>query len=193
MTDFIKRLCAICKSEWLHFGKQSINVDNRLFRSGNRETDPGFWQRVGVYWEVGTNLDLDGLDVDWPWSAAFMSYVMKMAGAEDHFKYSIRHSDYINDAILNANPSFVGRRVSEYAPKIGDIVCYSRQNGVDFDNLPDRYRSHGDVVCGIKNGYIEVIGGNVINSVTKKNLRVDSDGLLSDTNHAWFAIIDTQL
>ncbi|MEX0314878.1 MAG: DUF2272 domain-containing protein [Allomuricauda sp.] len=193
MTGFVKRLQDICYSEWLHFGKQTYDINNRLFRAGMKETDPGFWQRVGVYWEVGTQMDLTGLDDDWPWSAAFISYVIRLAGAEDKFFYSIRHSDYINDAILDSNPFFVGQRLSDYSPKIGDLVCYSRQNGVSFDNLPEKYKSHSDIVVKVNPTFIEVIGGNVGNSVSKKHLRIDGSGKLIAQNHKWFAIVENKL
>ena len=75
----------------------------------------GLWQRVGLYWWLG-------LDPSWPqsgwtgihdqngqvfsdtrdgyyaWSAAFICYVMRLAGAGGSFPYSENHADYINAA-----------------------------------------------------------------------------------------------
>jgi len=193
MTNFKERLKDILYSEWLHFGKQSFNTRNVLYRRGKLETDAGFWQRIGVYWEMGTAYDLDGLDRDWPWSAAFISYCMRIAGAEEHFKYSIRHSDYIKEAVDGLNPFFVGHKVEDYSPKVGDLICYSRQNGLDYDNLPDKFISHSDIVVNLKSNYLEAIGGNIGHSVSKRNLKIDSNGILIDDNYEWFAVIENKM
>ena len=193
MSDFTERVKKICCAEWLHFGKQTYNINNRLSIKGRRETEAGFWERIGVYWELGTGYEIDGLHTDWPWSAAFVSYVMKIAGAKERFRYSIRHADYINEYIKGDIRFFEGHRLEEYAPKIGDLVCYSRQSGISFNNLPENYKSHTDIVVNTNSDHIEVIGGNVGNSVTKKQLKIDKQGTLTDTNHKWFVVIENKL
>jgi len=79
------------------------------------ERQPGLWQRVGEYWWLG--LDADRPERAWTgkhdanghefppdqdgrfaWSAAFISYVMRIAGAGARFPYSESHADYINTA-----------------------------------------------------------------------------------------------
>ncbi len=193
MSDFVERIKNVCYAEWLHFGKQTYSITNSLTNQGMRETDAGFWQRIGVYWELGTGSDKDGQDTDWPWSAAFISYVMKMAGADKRFKYSTRHSDYINESIHGNTRFFKGRKLNEYTPKVGDLVCYSKQHGISLDQLPKYYKSHTDIVVNKTPKYIEVIGGNVGNSVSKKYLKIDDKGRLIDTNHKWFVIMENKL
>ena len=67
-----------------------------------------------------------------PWSAAFVSWVMREANVKDKFFYSIRHSDYIIKSIKdrksnNIKAGFIGYKLQEYSPDIGDLVCYTRQ------------------------------------------------------------------
>ena len=69
------------------------------------EREPGLWQRVGEYWWLGMNAsspeaawtgkhDAQGevfpasVDGDYAWSAAFVSYVMRIAGAARGFPYA---------------------------------------------------------------------------------------------------------
>ena len=118
---------------------------------------------------------------------------MKKAGAGNQFSYSIRHSDYITKSIKNRksnniNSAFIGYKLDEYSPTIGDLVCYARQDNVDYDKK-GKYKSHCDIVVDIQDDRIEVVGGNVKDSVTKKILRIDSDGRLSDTSEKWFVVI----
>jgi hypothetical protein len=115
------------------------------------------------------------------WSGAFISYVMKDAGARRRFPYSGTHTTYIARAIANRkkgllNAPIVGYRPSEYAPRPGDMVCDSLTSGIDYDHINRRYAAHCDVV--VKRGFrhVEVIGGNLTNSVRKRTLLTDENG-----------------
>ena len=81
-------------------------------------------------------------------------------------------------------------RLSEKPVSLGDLVCYSRQSGVDYDTTGS-YKSHCDIVVKInkRKGTADVIGGNVSDGVTKKIIRIDRNGYLTDTNNDWFTII----
>ena len=68
-------------------------------------------------------------DGNFAWSAAFISYVMRMAGAGSRFPYSETHSDYINAARrhgLGIEPgiALTAERIEVYAPQRGDLICY---------------------------------------------------------------------
>ena len=184
MSVFTQRVVQLCRQEWDFFGNQAINIDGNSIRRGKKETDEGFWQRVGIYWQaVGRNLT--GRNADFPWSAAFVSYIMKTAGAGDKFRYSASHSVYIRAAINNrnnVNASFRGLKPLELTLKEGDLVGYPRQNGVSYDSLPPDFKSHCDIVVAVRAGEIDVIGGNVGNSVTLKTLRTNTLGQIIDTN-----------
>ena len=187
------RMLSIAQREWKFFGSQTIGKDGKLSHFGHREADEGYWQRVGDYWRA-VDRDLTGKDTDEAWSAAFISYVMKEAGAGSRFFYSEWHAHYIREAIRarqtgDASYGFWGYRLSERAPMVGDLVGYSRQDGVDFENQPEVYKSHTDLVVAVRPGEIDVIGGNVEDSVTRKTLATDAKGKLIDKHHNWFVVL----
>ncbi len=103
----------------------------------------------------------------------------------------------MSDAILkrqaeDESAAYWGYRLSEKAPEVGDMVVYSRQEGIDYDNQPEIYASPADIVTAVRPGEIDVIGGNVGHSVTKKTLSTDQDGLLTDNHYRWFAVLTPQ-
>jgi hypothetical protein len=122
-----------------------------------------------------------------PWSAVFVSYVMRTAGAGPAFAYSAAHQTYIRASRQNrlsrntANP-FWAFRATEVAPGVGDLVCGARMSsGANYDNIGDaQYRAtHCDVVVETQPGRVRVIGGNVSQTVGEKWLRTLPDGRLS--------------
>ena len=191
------RVVSIAKKEWEGWGQPTIQVDGTQTRKGGFEAQKGFADRVGLYWRKGTGNRYDGRDTGVAWSSAFISYIMKEAGAGDKFVYNPSHSKYITDSIANRKNKnykapFVGYRINEVSPKVGDLVCYSRQKGVGYDTKGS-YKSHCDLVVSVKPNEIEVIGGNVNDSVTKKILRTDSRGRLTDSKYDWFSVIKTNI
>ncbi|WP_439380757.1 phage tail tip lysozyme [Amycolatopsis lexingtonensis] len=134
-----------------------------------------------------------------PWSAVFVSYVLRKAGAGSAFRYSAAHQSYIRAARANrlrrdtANP-FWAFRATEVAPRVGDLVCAARQDsGATYDTIGDaRYRAtHCDVVTDVRPGRIRVVGGNVGQTVGEKSLRTRPDGKLDLTGaqSRFFAVI----
>ncbi len=195
-SNFTADLVQVATQEWDFFGRTTI-VNGSITNRGFSEIDEGYWQRVGDYWLEGTGTNKTGLDRDWAWSAAFISWVMKEAGAGANFVYSIRHSDYITEAIANrkagqTNAPFVGYRLDEVAPEVGDLVCYARETWVNYDTTGN-YPSHCDIVTAVRSSQIDVIGGNVSHSVTKKTVNIDDQGLVDDPYHRWFTVIKQNL
>lgn len=195
MSTFTQKIVQICNEEWEFFENQTTDINGNYLKRGKTETDLGYWERVGVYWNsVGKNLT--GKNTDYPWSAAFISYIMKKAGAGNNFKYSTLHSVYIRAAIAAKNTPgapFKGYKVNELKLKVGDLVGYNREPNVTYDNLPPYFKSHCDIVVAVRPNEIDVIGGNVGNSVTKKTLRIDSNGKLTDQKFPWFVAIENNL
>lgn len=189
-TSFKQRVRKIAEQEW------------EFFCQGQKKEDQeGAWQKVGDYWRKGVGItDRDGRDTQHRWSAAFVSWVMKKAGAGDKFKYSNWHSDYIRDAIQKRknndfNATFKGYRLNEIAPQVGDLVCFSSGEDVgkvDYDTTR-HYRAHCDIVVATKLDEIDVIGGNVGESVSKRSYKVDSQGYLIDDTRDWFVVIKNLL
>jgi hypothetical protein len=74
--------------------------------------------------------------VDVPWSAAFISAMLRLAGVPDErFAFSARHIDYISQAVLAAKTESNGEPVQalyracdpyNVRPRAGDLLCYHR-------------------------------------------------------------------
>lgn len=76
--NLINEITEIATEEWEFFNRQELDLNGNYIRKGKTETDEGYWQRVGKYWNYGVNNKvLNGKDTDNAWSAAFISYVMK--------------------------------------------------------------------------------------------------------------------
>lgn len=170
------------------------------------ETDPAATPILQDYYRTGVGLNVGAIQLQntqWqnghPWSAVFVSWVMRHAGAGTAFAYSAAHQTYIraarrNRLASNAATPFWAFRVTEVAPQLGDLVCTARGNSAaTYDNIgdPQSRKTHCDVVTAVRPGEIRVIGGNVRQNVDTKTLRTGPDGRLrTDGNQSqYFAII----
>lgn len=184
-TDgFPARAVAQAEQEWTNFGRQQFNLAGHLVRAGHKEGEDPFFKRVGTYWSVGVDDDtLDGRH-NVPWSAAFISWMMRTAGAENRFVYSPQHSVYISRAIRDMaqqkqQAGYWCCRLNEQRPVPGDIVCWAREPGVDYDHQQGgNYMGHCDLVVEVRPGEAGVGGGNVGDSVSKRTLALDGNGCL---------------
>lgn len=212
------------------FGGQTIERNGGLFRLGRQEAESGpllgagwpAWQGVAAFWQalppatVPAGLartavaDAGAADaalsraaiLDTPWSAAFVSYLMKTAGfSGDEFAFSDSHSDYVraaleaSDAEATGTPARHAFRACDAAttpPRAGDLLCATRGRSAGittFDALQAALRAapgeflpmHCDLVVRADGGLsaLETIGGNVANSVTLSRMTLDGDGLLA--------------
>ena len=167
--------------EWILWGEGSI-----------KEDEPGIRPVLEDYWCTGVHWIPD--DPEWwknvPWSAVFISWIMRQAGAGNDFAYSALHTDYVgaakqNKLANNSNP-FKAYRINEVAPGIGDLVCKERENsGVTYDNVDDGAirKSHTDIVVGVNDGELSVIGGNVSHSVSKTTVEIDESGHITEKDY----------
>ncbi len=186
------------------------------------ERFPGLWQRVGEYWwtsqDAGSifaywtgkhnengQLFAPTTDAHFAWSAAFISYVMRIAGAGERFPYSATHATYINIArqmSLGQTSGYVvsAQRPDLYAPQPGDLICESRtpNHTLTFNDLPTAgsFPGHCDIVVVAQPGQLTVIGGNVDDAVTEKHIPVTASGMLADpatgvvdTRYPWFVVL----
>ncbi|MEA3004226.1 MAG: chitosanase [Sphingomonadales bacterium] len=132
------------------------------------ETQSPLKEQIGAYWKFVGRPDLDGSD-DVPWSAAFISFMVHMAGAGAQFPYSAQHSVYfyrtINDKLTKQPKSFWGYRPEEIAIIPGDILGMNRGDAppISYDSAAHNadYSSHADIVVSVVGNSIETIGGNV--------------------------------
>jgi hypothetical protein len=137
---------------------------------------------------------------DFPWSAAFVSFIMDASGAGNTFKYSGRHATYIVDSVKNidtANQPFRGYRINEKTPEIGDLICAPRGEniGLTYEQIVQTgdFQSHCDIVVAKnRDNTVDAIGGNVGDTVAKTIVALNSDGyiVVSDTSfRKWFVLI----
>jgi hypothetical protein len=212
---------AIAQGEWRLFG-QPIDDDPPESRPPpppelKPEREQGLWQRIGEYWWVGQDPyerevawtgkhDENGVlfdpanDGNYAWSAAFISYVMRIAGAGPDFPYSPNHATYINAAALGTSKVLRAYAPQSYAPMAGDLICLGRGKSANltFAALPtaDLFPAHCDIVVGVSSSELTVIGGNVDDAVTLKHVPIGSNGLLTgadgkvlDTRYGWMVVL----
>jgi hypothetical protein len=197
----IDKLIEAATNEWIFFGSGTWKLDGST-TDGKKEYQDGAWQRVGDYWKFigGAYSNLTGKDRGYPWSAAFISYCMNAAGAGGAFSYSAGHSTYINESIRAKNSSnqgalFWGWGKSERPVAPGDLIGYWRgDKKITVENAPTVgwYQSHTDIVVEVGPKYAFVIGGNVGHSVTRKQVRLSSDGFLTDSRYPWFVVMENR-
>ncbi|WP_340646132.1 DUF2272 domain-containing protein, partial [Phenylobacterium sp.] len=147
-----------------------------------------------------------------PWSAVFVSSVMKRAGlTSDQFRPAAAHAGYIQAAIdgygfkraayayLPCDPSWI-------APRVGDVICYSR-NASPVRSFPQvlagvenasaskgaySYESHCDVVSQVAlapKRVVHSIGGNVGDTVTKTERALSGGPITTGRPIAWIAVL----
>ncbi|MFO0994114.1 MAG: phage tail tip lysozyme [Hyphomicrobiales bacterium] len=137
--------------------------------SGLLEHQSPLKERIGIYWAFLNRPDLDGSDHSVPWSAAFISYMIHLAGAGTQFPYSTQHSQYfyrtINDRLINKKSSFWGYPVGELEIAPGDVLGMNRASApqieYDWASHHSDYKSHSDIVVSVDGNGVHTIGGNV--------------------------------
>lgn len=187
-TNFKEKLINLANIEWAKW-----NTPTKI-KEGNIKTI----KELRDYWRIGANVNsTDSYYINTPWSASFISFLMRTSGAENDFKYSSSHSVYIRDAVknrkLNNNNPFKAYKPNEVTVKVGDLVCKPRQTGVTYDTNTG-YLAHCDLITEISNDTAIAIGGNVSNSVTKtiiplKNNKIDQE---NSKNLSWFVVIKNE-
>ncbi len=170
---------------------------DQLLRAADAESDPEVRETL-------REAALRAAIIDTPWSAAFISYVIRQSGvATNAFQFSNAHRAYIYDAFAASvaeQTHEAGDRiyracpVSTTRPRAGDLICHQREPALadsSDDAVRERIRAelagstdarsvrrtHCDVVA-----YVDaparkmyVIGGNVSQSVTAKKLNLRRD------------------
>jgi hypothetical protein len=137
---------------------------------------------------------------DIPWSAAFVSHVVVTAGVSRlRFTAAMAHLDYVAEAARRSRDEAQGLTAGAFyracdpqvAPlRPGDLLCLHRHAGPgDFAaQVPalaagERpvWNLHCDVVVAVdkRRRLATVIGGNVLQSVARRDLRTDARGLLA--------------
>jgi hypothetical protein len=178
-----ERLIGAAVAEWVRFD-----------RGGGSEHIAPFHTFIGEMWRA-IGMNLDGRDRDQPWSAAFISWVVRKAGTDyAGFRFAAAHSRYIHDSIVkretgSASP-FWGFRLHEHKVGLGDLVCQWRTSTRTYDDAKrsDAFFSHCDVVVEVGPGSVRAIGGNNSHTVGFKTYAVNAHGFLKAENKV-FAVL----
>ena len=155
-----------------------------------------YWEAAGYYYtDVEYNSDDPYTPPANPWSAVFVSSVMKDAGAGDSFDYSPTHAVYLiyakDNRLYYPDEPFKAYRTDEVEPEVGDIVCKNREGGsATYDLISPTDPLHCDIITDVGFFSVDAIGGNLSNTVKKVNFGLDLYGMLTDEH---FAIIKTDL
>ena len=215
MDEVRRRIVDLAVQEWAFFG--FIVVDQTIDEaSGPGQPRRRRWRRPGRaesarvaasiagYWAVtpqggwiiGAQNDRwrgpRGVASRWryPWSAAFVSWVMCEAGLGEAslFQRAVAHHAYIDQAIRARGPGARGAAFAAYdvgeAPVVpGDLLCSARRPA--YRSIAERRRqlgvgarTHCDIVVKVEpaRSRILAIGGNVRGAVSLKLLPAADDG-----------------
>ena len=149
--------------EWLRFDKGRAHEAADPYYRYVRE----MWAAIGEPY--------DGRNREVPWSAAFISWVVRKGGpAYANFKFAASHSVFVNNAIKarvtnRLDKPFWGYRITEKQPELGDIIQRNRAGGnfsYSYAENHSQYMSHSDIVVEVTPDVVRVIGGNVGDTVT---------------------------
>lgn len=205
-----RTIVTLAQREWNYFGRQLVVLD------GNEESIPhvGKWEddeetyvvRVNWYWRAVGKPQLTGNNCRQPWSAAFISWIMRESGVPSYqFPPADAHWDYLTRIIAQSegDPSagFLPRSLTEYRPQPGDLLCATRGNGgrpepgQPFRSvLLEHTQLHCDIVVERDEHHLALIGGNVRNSVSKTVLNLDKDGWVQPIpRRPWFMALENRL
>lgn len=199
-------MVAAAEKEWEFWGRSTWNLRTGKKSIGHTDDEDDFARHVLVhYCSVGGGspsiAEIQG-DVYF-WSAVGISAIMQRAGfTKQEFPFAQSHSVFIRrftkarrDTDIQA--AFWGFRQGEAGgqPEVGDLVGDARGTGMTakkaagFFDTTTGYSSHSDVVVAKRDKEIDVIGANVLDSVTRKTLELDAHGHIKDKVHHWFVVL----
>lgn len=192
--------------EWAEWGHSVWNVKTGARTIGHTDDERAFASLVvDRYCAVGggaPSLD-DIADDRYFWSAVGISAAMKAAGfTKAEFPFAEAHSTFIRHFVAARKASDLSAKYWAFRldepggePQPGDLVAYARGRNMTakkaarlFDSTRS-YESHSDIVVDSRQGEIDVIGFNVMDSVTKKTLPLGANGHISDVKHFWFVTL----
>lgn len=125
-----------------------------------------------------------------PWSAAFISYVVRQAGVT--FPSSLAHSQYAQKIRTGAFP-WKALNPSTTPVQVGDIVVKNRAGStLTFSTSTWSGASHGDIVVQVQANQAKVIGGNLGDTSLKQNVTLNNFILANNnrgTNESYFVVL----
>lgn len=231
-----ERLLRLLDGEWREWGARTLDARLGPTRDSDdsplAEQHPAAFSKVLAYWSsVGWQDTIDrnkraftlgiadactaderaagGRDAIWgclPWSAAFISFVMRAAGIDQaEFPPAAAHWSYV-DALVQqsdrwgARATFLAHEVDAYAPAPGDLICADRSSRARLGALAQRRQEtatprpmHCEIVIATSPGEVLAIGGNVAQAVTAVRYATDPAGRLRRNARAWFVVFENRI
>lgn len=192
-------------------------------RDANPEGAPENFSRVLAYWRAVPQAEeaiapnraryrralageAAGLWAEPFWSAAFVSWLMAAAGVDRaEFAPDHAHATYLDHldrvaAEFPALAAFVPRDPAEHAPAPGDLACFDRSARHPLASWAERAAERGrfrpmhcDLVVATGPGVVEVVGGNVGDSVALTRLPADAAGRLLPGERRMIVVMHNRL
>lgn len=210
MTATVDSILEAAHKEWDYWGNSTWNTITNKKKIGHYDNEKAYAEYViDQYCKVGGgHPTIEEIQNDeYAWSAVGMSAFMYNGDLpKDRFPYSQSHSTFIRKFIAARNVqdqkyAYWGYPLglNDFVPEVGDLIAYARGKGLTptkaaaFIDRTSAYDSHTDLVVAKRPGEIDVIGANVMDSVTMKTLRIDQNGHIADNFHHWFAVLKHRL
>lgn len=201
-----QRMLAIAEAEWRDWG--AIEVIGWARLPPGRESAPANFPRVLAYWAsvpegpaviagqrqaYAATLAGAAAAALWsepPWSAAFVSHVLRAAGVDAaEFPPTAAHATYIDALVAQAlafpdRAPFVPHAPSARAASPGDLLCADRSARPLADWMArlaeaGRFRPmHCNIVVAAPTGAVLAIGGNVGDAVVRRRFPADAAGIV---------------
>lgn len=229
------RLLRILEGEWREWGARALDARTAPISDEQEgpvaEQDHAAFTKVLAYWsaigwadEIARNkraftlgeatactrgeLAAGGKSTLWgcqPWSAAFISFVLRATGIDGaEFPPAAAHWEYVDALIRQGDrwggrATFLAREPDEYAPAPGDLVCADRSRrplaslAARRAELGTGRPMHCDIVAEALPGEVVAIGGNVAQAVTAVRYATDAAGRLRRNTRAWFVVFENRM
>jgi hypothetical protein len=207
MASILAKLLSAADAEWQYWGKSTWKVGEASPSIAHTDDDPIFAERViEAYCPlVGDKPSETAIQNDeYVWSAVGMCYLMHAASlSRTEFPFSNKHSRFIRHFVharksKDTSAPYWGYWICDPrcpAISVGDIVGYARGEGMTRAKArsllhgESAYEGHTDIVVAKRDDEIDVIGANVMDSVTKKTLKLKPNGRIADPSHCWFVLL----
>lgn len=176
--DFKNRVVTLAEGEYKTWHSPQPGSIYRM-----KEYDTAAWPLLTKYWSAGGKAAPSTSEY---WSAVFISWIMKEAGAQNLFTYSQKHIEYIVKAMKNKqakaiNPFYL-YSIEDFIPRMqkGDLLCKGRsecsKSGLTYENVltSKETTTHVDIITDINlsANTIRVVGGNICDNVDQKILTI---------------------
>jgi hypothetical protein len=180
---------------------QLCPVVNEYWDAVNPAPDaPHHWCTQAMHCEAHWQPAWGAPDDTPPWSAAFVSAMMRKAGfTRRQFAFSDTHATYLT-AARDGRASAYAVVPTPTAAAPGDLVCATRQ-AHPGDAMPASLRAiapdtpmHCDIVVAVDAAArrLEAIGGNVQQAVARSRIELDERGLVDgalNPSRPWIAVM----